>query len=368
MKFIHYLVLFCIFIISGCTTNETLTLKGTWIKEPNGKAMLDPQTSGLTFWRGKLLSISDGSADISQRKQLHIIDPLTAKLAGHSLTMIMSERVKQSCFAAYLADSPDLEALAVDPNDDNVFIVVTEDATRSDPLTDACQKRFANSGSTDFPTVLLRLVLIDENTVEITHAKPIQFDDAFNVGNFPNDGIEGLTFDLDNTLYLALEKDAKGQARIFSVKINEDFWLSDNFTRVQDTQVSLPKFNSQHHPINAIAYIPKEDNQDHKGYLVAAARNDNQLWLIDLMNQQPTKVIYLDFLAPTEVDASQCSPWELIDNTSIEGAVFYEGTLWLVNDPWKKHYLENIQCESNRKRYQEFSPLLFSMPVTKNWF
>ena len=45
-----------------------------------------------------------------------------------------------------------------------------------------------------------------------------------------------------------------------------------------------------------------------------------------------------------------------------------QGTVWLVNDPWKKHYLDNIQCESNRQHYEQFSPLLFSLPIQAQWF
>ncbi len=367
VKFFYFcIVCICFFTVTSCAVKkDVITLKGRWITEPNGSVMLDPQTSGLTFWRDKLLSLSDGSADASQQKQLHIIHPSTAKLNKNSLVMTMSDRVNNSCFASYLADAPDLEALAVDPNNDNVFIVVTEDATRSEPLSASCQKRYAASGSTDFPTVLMRLELVDDSTVLITHVRPIQYNENYNIGNFPNDGIEGLTFGLNNTLYLALERDQKGKARIFSVEINESFWQSEEFTQVKDTHVVLPKFDSIHHPINAITYVPKNN---HKGFLIAAARNDNQLWVIDLEHTVPTTIIPLAFLAPTHANNLECEQWESIGNTSIEGAVYQNNQLWLVNDPWKKHYLDNIQCETNRKNYEQFVPLLFSLPVKSHWF
>ena len=365
-------VIYCLIIliftfsaVSCAVKNDVIVLKGQWIKETSGAVMLDPQTSGLTFWRGNLLSISDGSADISQKNQLHIIDPLSGTLAANSLVMKMSDRVKNSCFSDYLSDKPDLEALAVDPNNDNVFLAVTEDATRSKPLSLACQKRFSHSGSTDFPSVLMRLELIDEYTVLITHVRPIQFDEAYHIGNAPNDGIEGLTFGLNNKLYLALEKDDKGKARIFSVELNQYFWQTDEFTQVQDTRVTLPTFESERHPINGLTYVPVDN---HEGYLIAAARNDNQLWVIDLTKKTPTKIITLTFLAPTHDETKQCSEWEIIDNASIEGIAFNHGYLWLVNDPWKKHYTDNIQCETNRDSYQKFAPLLFSLPTFQHWF
>jgi len=77
-------------------------------------------------------------------------------------------------------------------------------------------KRFDHSGSKDYPSHLVRLELTKNNVLLITHVRPIQFDTDFNIGNFPNDGIEGMAFGQNNTLSLGLEKDSKGSARIFS--------------------------------------------------------------------------------------------------------------------------------------------------------
>ncbi|GAA0853999.1 hypothetical protein [Aliiglaciecola litoralis] len=352
-------------VLCGCAEKQPkptapLSLQGQWLVETNGEVMLDPQTSGLKFWRGKLLSVSDASADQSQRKQLHIIDPLTAQLAADSLPMMLSERVQQSCFAGYLSDSPDLEALAIDPRNDNVFVVVTEDATRSTGMSEECHQRYKMTGSTDYPTVLIRLELQDDNSLLMTHARPIQYDPVFNLGDFPNDGVEGLAFGQDNILYLGVEKDAKGHARIFSLQINDDFWLSDEFAAVSDPQLFIPTYDSGNHPVNAMDYLPVAD---HKGFIVAAARNDDQLWIIDLEKQQPTRIVSLQFLAPTLTSSSDCEPWELMDNASIEGLAVANGRIWMINDPWRKNYMLNVQCESNRPKYQKMAPLLFSLPL-----
>lgn len=345
--------------------HQQVTLKGKWLVETNDKVMLDPQTSALKLWRGKLLSLSDRSAHESQQKQLHIIDPSDAIVAEQSFKMMMSNQIKESCFYPYLADKPDFEALAIDPNNDNVFIIVTEDARDGVQLTAACQKRFQKTGSTKYPSLIVRLEIDKNNILSMTHVRPLQFAASYAVGDFANDGIEGLAFGKNNTLYLGLEKDSKDLARIFSLTLSDNFWESDEFAPVVDTKVVLPAFEKGAHPINGMDYLPVDN---HPGYIAAAARNDNQLWIIDLANEKSTKVISMQFLAPVMSNDDQCKSWELIGNSSLEGVAVADNNIWLINDPWKAHYKENVKCESNRHKYESFSPLLFSLPISKQWF
>lgn len=356
--------------LAGCAEekeqkSQSIPLQGQWLTESTGDVMLDPQTSGLKSWRGKLLSVSDGSADISQRKQLHVIEPKNALVLEESLLFVMSEAVQQSCFAAYLNDAPDLEALAVDPRNDKVFVVVTEDATRGESMSESCFEKYRNSGSTDYPTLLVRLELQDDNSLLITHVRPLQFEASLNIGNFPNDGIEAMTFGPDGTLYLGLEKDKQVNARIFSVKVEDSFWASDDFVQVTDLELRLPKFETGNHPINAMDYLPRTN---HPGYLVAAARNDNNIWLVDLKKQHETKIIPVHYYAPTNSNDPNCGQWELMNNASLEGLAVVGDKIWMINDPWKKYYKENVVCETNRTKYEQMAPLLFSMPIDPNWF
>jgi hypothetical protein len=344
--------------------NSKIMLQGKWITETNGQAMLDPQTSGLKHWRGKLLSISDASADSSQQKQLHVIDPSSAVLDPEIMQITMSDTVQQGCFADYLTDKPDYEALAVNPNNDSEIIIVTEDATRGTGLSKECMQRFNNSGSTEYPSLLVRLLVKDKNTLEISNVRPLQFAADFNVGNFPNDGIEGLAFGQNNQLYLALEKDQQKQARIFSVQTGQDFWSTDDFAPVADPELFLPKFSSGNHPLNGMDYLAVNGKP---GFLIAAARNDSKLWIIDLAKQQPTKVIELGFLAPTNMSDGSCNVWDEMDNASIEGLGIIGDTIWMVNDPWKRNYMKNVICPSNKAKFKAMSPLLFSMPIEKQW-
>jgi hypothetical protein len=357
-----------ILLVCSCSNKQQTTVKavnGYWLTDANQQVMLDPQTSGLAKWRGGLASISDGSAKSINRLKILSIDPTKADVSIPRDKFEMSQNVKSSCFADYLSVEPDFEALVVDPDNDNVFILVTEDASRSGFLSDSCAVRFANTGSTNYPTLLVRLELMSDGQYVMTHVRPLQYQPKFNVGNAPNDGIEGLAMSSDRTLYLGLEKDAEGQPRIFSTTINSHFWSTDAFVEVDAPNLKLPKFESGNHPINGMdLYL----HQNGKEYLLAAARNDNQLWVIDVSGDKPTAIVDLSFMAEIFGGSDQCSKWEKMDNASIEGVAVDGDTLWMVNDPWKVNYHKNIQCEANRPGYESMAPLLFSMPIDSTWF
>lgn len=342
---------------------KSVDLKGQWLMESNGKVMMDPQTSGLKAWRGKLLSVSDGSAHKSQILQLHLIDPASASVAPKGFPMSLSDKVANSCFGPYLADTPDLEALAVDPDDDSVFIVATEDGRRGGSYSDACKQSFKNTGSTEFPSLLVRLKLQDDKTLIMTDVRPIQFSPSFNIGNFPNDGVEGLAFGENRTLYLGLEKDQKSRARIFSVTVDDKFWTTEAFISPTDLELLLPRYSSGNHPINGMDYFPVAG---HQGFIIAAARNDDHIWIVDLSKTLPTKILPINNLAPK--NSLDCKDWEPMDNSSIEGVAVFGKSIMLINDPWRKHYKDNIVCESNKENFEMMAPLLFSMPIDQAWF
>ncbi|MFQ3197576.1 MAG: hypothetical protein ACJAUL_000055 [Paraglaciecola sp.] len=342
---------------------DSVVLKGQWITEPNGQVMRDPQTSGLTHWNGQLMTLSDRSAHPSQRLRLRAIEAQGAKLTPQNMPMILAEHIKFGCFGDYLATNPDLEALVADPQESGVFFTITEDASSQGQLSGRCRQKYANTGSTDFPTLLVRLKIQDDGTVLMTNTRPVQFASSFMVGNFPNDGIEGLALGTDRTLYLALEKDSKSNARIFSTILTDDFWQTNDFIPLVDTEVKLPKFKQGNHPINGLDFYQYGE----KSYLLAAARNDETLWIIDLTRSQETRIVSLVFQAPV-MSTEGCEKWELMDNASIEGIAVVGKTLWLINDPWKKVYMQNVRCEQNRANYLMMAPLLFSLPIQGNWF
>jgi hypothetical protein len=346
-------------------SEQRLQVNGHWIIEQDGQVMLNPQTSGLVKWRDGLLTLSDRSAHPSQRLRLRTISKDNALLSGPDFPMMLSETLQASCFAAYISDNPDLEALVVDPDDDNVFYVVTEDASYADPMSDVCQQKYQNSGSTNHPTLLVRLELQANNTALMTHIRPIQFTADMQIGNFPNDGVEALAFGQGRTLYLGIEKDSNKQARIFSLHMHSEFWQSDEFAVVTNFALRLPSFDSGNHPINGMDYYQTPDGRE---FLLVAARNDETLWVVDLSGKNETLILPVDFFAEIQTSSEGCENYEAMDNASIEGVAVIDDTLWLINDPWKAVYLNNVQCVQNRAHYQMFAPLLFSVPIQATWF
>lgn len=207
------------------------------------------------------------------------------------------------------------------------------------------------------------MAIQDNDTAVITHAKAVHFRHEYRIGNFPNDGIEGLTFGANKLLYLGLEKDQQGKARIFELQIDDDFWNNQNPALALDSQLLLPTFNdSKNHPINALTYY---SNNPTSGFIFAAARNDSQIWVIDTQKHLPTQIIDLTFLAQS-LD-KRCPDWQVMKNYSIEGMVVDGETIWLVNDPWKVNYKKNAVCKNMLPYYSKMTPLLTNLPINPQW-
>lgn len=340
-----------------------LSLQGKWIKDLDGNTMLDPQTSGLIANGQGWWTISDASADDSQIQRLHLIDKQSVQVVQKFGPMVISKKVMQSCFADYLGERPDYEAMVFHPMKENAWIVVTEDASRGKPLSKDCQTTFSNSGSTLYPSLLVEISMLDE-TLTVTGVRAVQFNKEDNVGNFPNDGIEGLAVGRNNRLYMGLEKDANSQARVFYVDLTEDFFAkADTFALATDAKLSLPQFTQGNHPINGMdIYFPDDDSA---GFLIAAARNDNELWIIDLSKSQPTQIIPLMFFAPGI--STSCPDVHQMDNASLEGIAVDGESLIMINDPWRSNYLKNVVCDGDKSAYERMSPLIFTTPILSNW-
>ncbi len=342
----------------------SLQVAGKWIVNNRGEVMPDPQTSGLTVSDGKLVTISDASATTELQRRLHFIEPDSATVDSDAEKMRLGTTVRRSCFAGYLADEPDLEALVADPVKPGVFYTVTEDATRTGALSTRCQKQYHNSGSTDYPSLLVRLERNEFGTT-MTGVRPLQFALDLAVGDYPNDGVEGLAMGPDNQLYLGLEKDAEGQPRVFSLTLDDDFWKSTDYAPVSDPELALPRFDSGDHPVNGLTYFTAASGT---GYLLAAARNDNELWIISTNSETAVKRVPLHFTAPADASTEGCEASEIMDNASIEGIASMGNKLWLINAPWKENYLKNVRCEVNAARYKAMAPLLFSVDIKPEWF
>lgn len=352
------------------------TVIGEWILDIDNNVMINPQTSGLKYHAGFLYSVSDASAAGFQQRKLHKIDMEGAKVVAKIGPTLISNEIQQSCFYEYLNVRPDYEALVPLNDAASEWLFVTEDAREGAQLSEACQKKYMNTHSTLYPSLLVRLVLSGE-TLIAQSVRPIQFPLESKVGDTANDGIEGLALTHDNRLLLGLEQDSANQPQVFEVQLDDDFWQTQSFVKLASTNLKLPDLGKIDHPINGMdIYYPHEGSE---GYLVAAARNQDQLWLIDLSEKRPTKILPLIFVAPSQMRHSalnsplnantpQCAPVHEMNNASIEGVAVHGNNVYLVNDPWKANYPKNVVCESDRQRYEAFAPLLFKLTLDPSWF
>lgn len=363
---------------------------GYWITDSANQSLDDPQSSGLTYRYGELIHISDNSAAEHRRNKLIRINPKTGQLLANPIPITVAEHLKAGCFGELLASYPDYEALTWDRQDDTVFITVTEDSSFVQ-LSEPCRQRFGQTNSTDYPSLLVKIKTDKAlTTAQVVAVRPVQFPSSAQVGNFANDGIEGLAIDNRQQLYLALEKNQANAPMIFSIGYDKQFWQSDDFVRVSDTAFTLPLPDNKNHPINALDYLPSPV-AGHPGYLLAAARNDDQLWVIDISQQQPPIVHQMTYYADTtgslaanaEVtggatlvetavssagNTAGCPAFENMIQTAIEGVAVAGDIVYLVNDPWKKHYPDNINCPANADNFNKFAPLLFKLFIDPRWF
>lgn len=363
---ITLLTTFPIIVVAGpneMTDSGSIQLKGKWLQDLDQDFVRDPQSSALVFHNDKLYSLSDASAASHNIRRLHQIEPKTAQVIAKIGPTVLSQNVRQGCFAPYLSGRPDYEALVKDPSHPARWITVTEDARRSEPLTPECQRKYAATNSTQYPTLLVSWLLQGGELI-VDAVRPVTFPSTAELGDFPNDGVEGLAIDRAQNLYLAVEKDSQSRARIFKVNLSDDFWQRESFVEVNDAGLDLPTFSTGNHPINALTVVyPQSQNT---GYLLAAARNTNQLWVIDLSQKQATKIIKLAFLAPSI--GPECTPYHLMNNASIEGIALGSNEIYLINDPWKVNYQKNVNCEANALPYELYAPLLFTLPISDSFF
>ncbi|WP_214000985.1 hypothetical protein [Arsukibacterium sp.] len=366
----HFASRFALLTISfNLMAAEPLHLRGQWLTDSDRQQLIDPQSSGLTLRHGELIHIGDNSAALPMRNVLLKINPATGQQIGAAVKLTVAEALTKGCFAGLLASYPDWESLTWDRQDDTTLITVTEDSSAHE-LSPECASRYAATHSTPYPTLLVKIKTDKAlSRAEIVAVRPVQFPKASQVGNYSNDGIEGLAIDNSGNLYLALEKNQANAPMIFVTPYSATFWQSDEFVQVADTGFALPLPDANNHPLNGLDYLSHPD-ASHPGYLVGAARNDDQLWIIDISQQQQPFVQQLHFYAPTyqRGATADCPAYEKLANTSIEGVAVAANQLYLVNDPWQSQYPKNIQCAANASHFKQFSPLLFQLNIDPRWF
>lgn len=346
---------------------------GKWILEEDGSYMQDPQTSGLTYVDGFIYSISDASAKLHQVKRLHKMSLDTGRIVEKiGPIQLAPDIANNSCFARYLDDKPDYEGLVRLPNSKTEWLVVTEDGSRGDLISAECLAKYSDANFTAYPSLIVKLELVNDKLM-LTGVRVLQFAAKDKVdkrlsGNkeIENDGLEGIAITREGNILLGLEKDADEKPRVFQLEYNEALFDSiDTFVQVKDSGLLFPDFTSYKNPINGMdVYYP---NAESTGFLITAARNANQLWILDLAKEKLPVIVDLNLYAPSDTSKG-CASKHKIRNTALEGVAVHDNLLYLVNDPWKKEYPNNIICAQDKDRYEGMSPLLFTLPIDSVWF
>lgn len=351
----------------------TVTSTGKWLIEKDGSYMSDPQTSGLTYAKGYLYSVSDASAKSHQLRKLHKISIGNSKVIEKLGPIQLSKNIaNNSCFVNYLQNRPDYEGLITVPNSNNEWLLVTEDASRGNTISAACLTKYADASFTNYPSLLIKLQLVNDELL-LTGVRVLRFQADENVDkrlgkskSIENDGIEGITITRDGKILLGLEKDANGKPRVFELAYDSEmFDVVDSFIDVNDSGLLFPDFLTHKSPINGMdIYYP---NAESEGFLITAARNVNQLWILDLAKKTPPRVVDLDLYAPSDTSKGCANIHKVLVN-ALEGVAVHNQTLFLVNDPWKEHYYKNAVCSQDKEKYSGFSPILFTLPIDSAWF
>lgn len=354
------------FSVSAEHPVTTFNAAGKWLIDQQHQTLVNPQSSGFTWRHNEIIHLGDNSAAEHMRNKLLRVNPETAQLNAAPISITVSDNILNGCFGELFSQYPDYEALTWDRLDDTVLVTVTEDSSFI-TLSPECKARYGVTNSTDYPTLLVKIKTDKAlSFAKITAVRPVQFPASAEVGNAPNDGIEGLAFDNAGNIYLALEQNAANAPMIFQTKYDSAFWQQDDYVKVQDSAFALPLPDTKDHPINDLDYLPSP-KIGHPGYLVAVARNDDQIWIIDISQHQRPFVQQMAYYAPTPPN-STCPAYEKMVQTAVEGVAVHSDTLFLVNDAWKKHYPDNIQCPDNAENFNKFAPLMFTLPVNPLWF
>ena len=291
--------------------NGPLKLRGRWVLDPAGKAIgPDSFRRGLQpsalLWRGSsLLSVGD------QRSQfpghLFRIDPESGRLLSAPLKITPPEKKpgENSHFKAYRSiPNSDFEGLAALPDGSRLY-GITEDKIPG-----------------------LSVLSVERQTVRLENLVEIRFPEKLRPWqNDKNFRLEGITLaDTPGKAYLAFERAADELPRILELPLKDiesgpavatrELGISfSKVTRRKDKKNSLLN-------INDIQFLRREK----RAWLVALARDQERILLIDLEETRVVRWIDLDLRGPTGERIHWVSPEGLAIDPRGE-------RLWIINDP-----------------------------------
>jgi hypothetical protein len=335
----------------------TVELRGRWILDTGGKP-IPPETfrrglqpSGLVWRDGVLASIGD------QRSQypghLFRIDPASGRLLGSPARFSVTETQAKSSphFARYRElPNADFEGIAILPMSNGTLLAVTEDKT---PWIAALR-----------PSMFLRTSPSRAPPAPIQSLTRLRFPDGLEPWRGKtNFRIEGIAISDEEsseakTVYLAYERATDNLPRILTTSLTAA--LSGKEAQLETLAIdfaSLPKRPDKGPAllnVNDIQFLRRRG----KPYLIAIARDQERLLLIDLKARKIKRWIDLDLRDPKGRRMHWVSP---------EGLAFDEKDdhLWVVNDPDSVRGNYKLRGEEKASgHFASYVPLLFEMKLS----
>jgi hypothetical protein len=324
-------------------------LRGKWVLDSDGKAIPPSsfrrglQPSALAWRRGELWSLGD------QRSQypghLFRIDPRSGRLLGQPLRLRLPARKdgENPQFEIYRGiPNSDFEGLAPHPDDLNTFFAITEDK-----VPWVVEIRLTDKGKS------LAAGIVQLSQIRLPgNPRPWRDDSNFRM--------EGLAVSDDaRTLYLAFERADDDLPRIYSAPLSiaragKPFQLQAVPVRFAALPPRGDKARARLN-INDIQFI----RRGKRPFLLAVARDQERLLVIDIQAGKVSRTIDLDFRDPD----GQAILWVSPEGLAFDAAA---DRLWVINDPdsVRGNYRRRDQPEATGL-YAEFAPLLFEMKLSE---
>ena len=327
-----------------------LALRGIWVADAEGKPTPPGsftrglQTSGLVFREGELWSIGDQRSQFPG--QIFRMDARTARLLEKPVKLEVPEEKpgENSEFAAYRRiPNSDFEGFALDPLEPGTLYAITEDKipwvaeihlerSQEGPAPASHRARIVQLGRIRFPP----------------DAEPWRED--------PNFRFEGCAIHDDGkTLYLAFERAKDELPRLYrsglvAARSGKEIALEKVPVAFGDVPPRKDKPEARLN-LNDIAFFRHEG----RPALLAIARDQERLLVIDLDRSAVARCVDLDLLDPTGAAIEWASP----EGVAIDPP---RGRVWIITDPDSVGKSYRARAErAPTGQFADYSPLLYEL-------
>ena len=339
-----------VLLSSGATFAAPLVLKGKWVLDAQGRGVGPDsfrrglQSSGLMFRGGELWSVGD------QRSQYpgHVfrIDPDTGRLIGSPLELRLPapRDGENRHFGTYRGiPNSDFEGLTAHPRDARRLFAVTEDKVPWIAEIEVSEHKPSSP-----PRLSIR------SLTEIRF--PAGLEPWRGDSNFRSEGIA--ISDDARTAWIAFERASDELPRILELPL-ESVGKAPSLT---PEELSVPFAALPRRSDKAQARLNLNDLQflrwKRKAYLLAVARDQERLLVIDLESREVKRRVDLELRDP----AGRRIYWVSPEGLAFDAA---RDKLWIINDPdsVRGNYRARAS-EAASGRFAEYAPLLFETELS----